>query len=728
MKRIYIPLFFFFFSIIYADFIHATVFTSIADGDWDEIATWDQGSLPGPLDTVIIEGHSVTINIGTGNVTVKRIKIVNRIDSCDFSVNGLVTLTVSDDFVVSSQNKNYNIEVRLLNGAIVNVGGDVDFRRTNGNTADTRLKLNISQTSRMNVSGDFTYDYNNAAATETFSEVALNDSAILDVTGNTYFYLDGGKKFRFDIGNSSQAILRGDLYAEMTGGTDTLVIKNRSILTIGGNVTLISTAADKKVVLELIENTSVTTVSGNFTMSAVSEGDVFIDLNGTSNLYIAGNFLRPTNFGALLMDPASTLTYDGTSAQEIAKESLPGGGTDAFNYTNVVLDNATGFALTDTMFVTENLDLTNGIITTTSTNILIIGDSATITGGNASNYIDGPMIKEGRTNGDQFVFPIGDGSLYAPMEITKISSSGSEYMAQYFGDPPPFGTSIAADVDNISGYQYWELSKIAGSDDVEIKLHWMDAAANGINNLDSLIVVGLNVSNIWENFGNGGTTGGTGSGISGSISSTDGDPPPFGVTKFTIGETSPDEGSRVLPVELMNFRANKKGEKVYLNWQTASEINTRHFEVERSFDGINFERIGIIHSKGDSEIIQNYSVIDAVPNMGSNYYRLKIVDFDGYYEYSRMREMSFEQNRKLKIYPNPVNEQLHIQGDNSLNEEGVFEVFNTTGQRIYVGKYIFIHGRLKISIDEINAHAPGTYFIRITTSIGSHQLRIIRGR
>jgi hypothetical protein len=398
------------------------------------------------------------------------------------------------------------------------------------------------------------------------------------------------------------------------------------------------------------------------------------------------------------------------------------------------------------LYISNNLNLTEGIVTTTSTNLLTVGDLATITGGSETTYIDGPMIKEGRTVGDQFVFPIGDGSLYAPLEISTILSPSSQYTAQAFGDPPPFGNNIAPDVENISENQYWELIKTPGSEDVDVKLYWMDAEANGISNLDSVIVVGLNESNIWENFGNGGTTGGTGAGVSGSVSSTDGDPPPFGVEKFTVGNTSPvpefnspyifngtngsnelngtNGASELLPVELIRFYAIQQKDKVYLKWQTAFETNTSHFVIERTLDGRYYKELGAVLSKGESNFNSYYSTIDGSPSSGVNCYRLKIVDKDGSYEYSPIVAVNFQIPQLLSIYPIPVNNVLHLYGEQSLTEEGVLEVFGINGQRIYIGDCVLENGRFQISTNTINMHTSGNYIIRFTSAKGSQVFKI----
>ncbi len=752
MKIINAFFLFSFFNLIWLNHTHATIFTAIADGDWDEIATWDQGSEPGASDTVVIDGYTVTIDIGTGNVMVKNITLTNisDIDVSELIIDGLLTVTVTDDLTANLENIDQGIEIQVLNGAILDIDGNGDFTRSADNSFDKKLLLTIEDASRMNLAGNFTFDYKNADPGENSNEIFLDDTAILDITGTTTLIMRSGSELDFKIQGSSQAILRGNLDAQISGGDElTVTTKETShfqvngdvsvinaggvthamlhadgsdgTFTIGGNLTMNSTSIDKIVYMEATYSNCVIDVAGDISMSALSEGDVYIDLQSSSNMYVGGDFLRPTNYGALLMSGSATLTYNGTLSQVLADDDLAGSGTDVFNISNVVLDNSSGFTLEDTMFVETNLNLTSGKIVTTSTEILIIGDQATITGGSETAYIDGPMIKVGESNNNPFLFPIGDSKSYAPMEISKISSSTSEYIVQYFGDPPPFGNNLAPEVDNISGNQYWELSKKAGSDDVDIILYWLDADAKGINNVDSLAVVGLNGSNIWESYGNGGTTGSTGVGASGSVSSTDGDPPPFGVEKFTLGSVSE---LNALPVEMTYFMALPQDEKVNLKWQTASEINTSYFVVERSNDGFNFEEIETVFSKGGRDFSQNYSTTDVSPFKGNNYYRLKVVDRDGWFEYSTIEVVNFQNSQVLSIYPNPVNKVLNLKASNALADEGVLEVFGINGQRVYRGKYVLENGIVQIATNAINVYTSGTYLLRFTNAEGSRILKL----
>jgi hypothetical protein len=115
-----------------------------------------------------------------------------------------------------------------------------------------------------------------------------------------------------------------------------------------------------------------------------------------------------------------------------------------------------------------------------------------------------------------------------------------------------------------------------------------------------------------------------------------------------------------LPVGLVGFDAKRNQKAVNLSWQTSTEVNSSVFEVERSTDAEGYKRIGVVRAAGNSNTQLNYRLTDNEPANGNNYYRLKIIDQDGSYEYSDVRHITFgNQNMTiLAAYPNPATQQI----------------------------------------------------------------------
>jgi ELWxxDGT repeat protein len=119
-----------------------------------------------------------------------------------------------------------------------------------------------------------------------------------------------------------------------------------------------------------------------------------------------------------------------------------------------------------------------------------------------------------------------------------------------------------------------------------------------------------------------------------------------------------------LPVTLLNFTASLQSNSVQLNWSTSSEINSGHFKIQRSGDGIHFTDLGQIAASGNSSIEKKYRYDDANAYQARSeilFYRLKIVDMDGKYKYSNILSVKLKGGiNELKVYPNPVHNQLSI--------------------------------------------------------------------
>jgi len=140
----------------------------------------------------------------------------------------------------------------------------------------------------------------------------------------------------------------------------------------------------------------------------------------------------------------------------------------------------------------------------------------------------------------------------------------------------------------------------------------------------------------------------------------------------------------LIPVELESFTAEAMGNDVILNWTTATETNNQGFEIERSF-GEEFFVIGFISGMGTTSESHNYSFTDKNVESGHYSYRLKQVDFDGKYEYSKIVDVTVTAPFNFSLsqnYPNPFNPSTTIKYSIPTTEFVTLRIYDLFGQEV----------------------------------------------
>lgn len=146
--------------------------------------------------------------------------------------------------------------------------------------------------------------------------------------------------------------------------------------------------------------------------------------------------------------------------------------------------------------------------------------------------------------------------------------------------------------------------------------------------------------------------------------------------------------SGTLPVTLLSFNARLVKENAQLEWSTSIEQNNRGFEIEKSFDGINFKKIGFVASAGNSTATRHYNFTDPQKAVEYNYYRLKIVDLDNAYKYSDValvKNISTKQD--MIVMGNPFNNQLSILFQKTPGDKVAVSIYDMKGSKIFAAGY-----------------------------------------
>lgn len=167
----------------------------------------------------------------------------------------------------------------------------------------------------------------------------------------------------------------------------------------------------------------------------------------------------------------------------------------------------------------------------------------------------------------------------------------------------------------------------------------------------------------------------------------------------------------LLPLELLTFKAKKKGKTVLLNWETANEKQVAYYEVEHSVNAKEFT--AVIKEKAHNNVQNTYAGIHANPTEGINYYRLKQVEEDGTYTYSQTIAVNFNNNTNLVVYPNPViTESVTIQYQITQNPVQI-KLYNVIGQHIQEIQMDFSKEEIQqLSLPQLS---KGTYLMMLVS-------------
>jgi hypothetical protein len=189
----------------------------------------------------------------------------------------------------------------------------------------------------------------------------------------------------------------------------------------------------------------------------------------------------------------------------------------------------------------------------------------------------------------------------------------------------------------------------------------------------------------------------------------------------------PGSCASVLAVSGLNFAAIKQNNEAQLKWSTLTEVNTAYFNIERSSDGINWQVVGAITAKGNSTTTTSYSFTDALPFGGTNYYRLKQVDNDGQYAYSPVRTLQFTGQWLVKLYPNPVQNFVVLEFNNDRDERAAINIQSISGSTIFSTEQRLVAGLNRITLNQVQFMAQGTYMLTIGTSENVYRAKFVKG-
>jgi Secretion system C-terminal sorting domain len=432
-------------------------------------------------------------------------------------------------------------------------------------------------------------------------------------------------------------------------------------------------------------------VDGSFENNSNSQ----FENNGT--VIITGNIKNQQTMPYFSL---GTWQFSGTTSQRFT------GGVE-FDLKNIIFNNPAGFTIgvPTSLKIHGSASFVAGIFGPLSSSYpLIFTDGskidATAQPSNTS-HINGTVLKDGL---DKFTFPIGNGLVYAPITLD-LSVNTKGFLAKYSASNIGAGNFLTTGTDPTAliGYnssEYWDIGPVAGGAATgTVKLYW-DGQNETLNSGYSYRKVAHKVGGNWLNEG----TNAIGSEASGSVTSNT----ISNWSPFTVGYIQ----ATALPINLISFSGKKVNQTNVLNWQTSQEINATHFEIERSIDGLKFEKIGKVGLNESKKYeFQDASYLSPVTS-NLNYYRLKLLDLDGKFAYSKIINIANEDLTGFQnlsglgtvgnFYPNPsIDNFTNIDIFSNEKSEWTISNIDVTGRILKTEKQLLQKGINELQITDL---------------------------
>lgn len=404
-------------------------------------------------------------------------------------------------------------------------------------------------------------------------------------------------------------------------------------------------------------------------------GGIFLRKNAAgvaANIAVDGN-IYDYNTVADSTCPGLSNPYNGVvtlyrkAAQNTGSNSVTIMSTGNIGNLNLIGENASDFALGGNLTVNNFSFLNAGK--------LLLGDHNLIVNGNISNYgPDNYFVTNGlgklqlnNIGPVATVFPVGTSpASYTPATLTNVGTIDNFNMNV---QPLVLSGGITGN-KYISGVvnKTWNIEEsIPGAGNVVLTLQW--------NAEDEL--AGFTRDNAWLSHYT------SGAWNNGALMTANG-ANPYSLTRNNVTNFSPFAvmgTSGVVPVTLIDFNGKYTGKAIELKWSTETEINTNYFTLEKSFGQGLFKPLIDIRASGNTQGKKSYQHIDNTLLKPIDYYRLKMVNIDGSYTYSKTIAVAVPTDYAISIFPNPVTAELFIRLQD-VSAETQINIFNAKGNLV----------------------------------------------
>ncbi|OJJ17422.1 hypothetical protein BKI52_26480 [marine bacterium AO1-C] len=691
---------------------------STTSGNWNDPTIWTTGNVPTATDDVVINCSDV-VSID-GDATCQNLQI-NNTSTLQF-YDGGHTLAITGDFLnfgkfdMYGANANTTLAGNLTHNGGTWITGTTSTFTFNGTGNQTVSNLS-SGTSDISVSNT-TLNFNVIGALSGIN----TSSAIRDVGSNCTF---PNSAYSLGLGTGVMNI------------TTPITVGTYDVVTA---INLTINHANNEDVEIIYRNTS-TGTDNSYILSADNGGNgvnytnvTFYDYSpqaitdfASVNRSFANESLRPA------CQTLSSLPFVGNPTILVNDDAALNDGTlisgsitledrltvNEITFCNLVINNtnATGITLNASVRVTNSLTLTDGVINTGANEVIFMDNATTSAGSNAS-YIDGVVRKIGN---DAFVFPVGDNNYIANVAISAPGNTTDEFTAQYFHVNPdlvPYDRTSKDDINltKISACEYWIVNRAVGASSVNLSLSYEDTRSCGVGDQAQLKIAHWNGTQWNEEPRQAGAI------AVGSLNGITTTNPVTSFSPFTLATQDPI--GTPLPAQLLSFDILKESKDVLAKWRVLDETQVAHYQLQRSSDGAIFQNVGgkVPLSKEKSEVKQYITRDQELPNAANQnlYYRLQIVNTNGSYYYSKVKELKLAKTGYKISYtaPNPFQNHIEVSLNVPLAQEVSIQIQNVTGQIVYSKKQTVTAGNNLIRLENLSKLPKGPYILNVEHAKG----------
>jgi Secretion system C-terminal sorting domain len=663
-------------------------------------------------------------NTSTGFIRMSKNATSNFLDNITIESSGMLAGTHGVYFGNSSTSTGWSIHSAGKTVSTVNCNsGLIQFNKFNQAAGSQVNTLTLTNFANLQMGGTGfgcliggIWNANVVAVTTLDSNKFKNTSSFtsgrLSFRNNEFNVAANGTTTLIKNGGSTDNTIGGNRF----DGT-TFIRNNASIL--GANFQISNTAADDfNADVTFSQANGGTNIQPTWNKNSTYAGSIYVESPSTVQITFGGGGSGAIGAGL------GVSILDGTSTTSVI--SKISGGIPVFNRLKM-LKTAVGpvygdVTLNTRINIANFFEPTTGVVNTDAVNIMNLNAGAVTNIGNTLSYVDGPLDAERNVNAVfTLLYPIGKVNDWRPAELTVTASVGANrtYRGEVFNaSAEALGWTKPATINLVSLVHYWDFSRrltatgVADNAGISgnqvMKLYY--GANDGVSDPSNLRMAKNTPTALtsWIDIGGTGTAVGTG-----SITCTSSPSTFVNFSRFTLANVI--GGVNPLPIELLSFNAQKTEQMVQVDWSTASEKNANRFEIERSSDGISFEKIDVMKAVGTSSYLNSYQFFDRKPFYGLNYYRLKQIDNDNTYQFSEVRVVDFISDNAIAVFPNPT--------------EGLLTIVGVANTIVIVSD---LNGAIVVSAEvaqeaiqiDLREHASGLYFVKIVSNNGTKTVKI----